>query len=522
MSTLSASILKYQLGQVLAAEDVLAVEEPLGIAVIYGPERRRKNLAVTMRTPGQDEELALGFLFTEGIIRRADEVLDIRRDDDNRVTVLLHQEVLLDIQSLERNFYTTSSCGVCGKASIEAVQLSLGTRTSTSSAWQVPATLLHQLPGTLRRQQRLFEQTGGLHAAALFSQEGALLAVREDVGRHNALDKLIGTALQSGKVPLRHYLLLLSGRASFELIQKAGMAGLGFVAAVGAPSSLAVQLANEMDITLVLVLSVSGCAFRRAVSTRNIPYAQADTARGIKEKQLSVFAPRKRNNSRNVLLFIHGGNWNSGTKDLYSFLGNRMARKGVVLVVIDYPLSPEANYDQMAAYSARAVHWVQQNISRYGGNPDRIFVSGHSAGGHLASLISLRNEYFDSLRTRNPIKGTILIDAAGLDMYGYLREKGYGEGHTYMKTFTADPQEWKKASPILHLHENMPPMLIYRGGKTYPSIEKSTEKFIPALKNYVPSPRYKVQPGKRHIGMITQFFFTWNPRYREILRFMEE
>ncbi|HEV7350778.1 formate dehydrogenase accessory sulfurtransferase FdhD [Telluribacter sp.] len=251
MSTLSTAIRKYRNGQVLDTDDVLAVEEPLGIAVLYGPERKRKNLAVTMRTPGQDEELALGFLFTEGIIRRADEVLDIRRDDANRVTILLHEEVLLDLQSLERNFYTTSSCGVCGKASIEAVQLAAGTRIGTSSEWQVPAALLHQLPGTLRQQQRLFEQTGGLHAAALFDREGTLLAVREDVGRHNALDKLIGSVLRSAQVPLSQHLLLLSGRASFELIQKAGMAGLGFVAAVGAPSSLAVQLAEELEMTLV-------------------------------------------------------------------------------------------------------------------------------------------------------------------------------------------------------------------------------------------------------------------------------
>ncbi|WP_247236116.1 formate dehydrogenase accessory sulfurtransferase FdhD [Telluribacter sp. SYSU D00476] len=247
--TLHTSIHKYRDGQLRAADDVLAVEEPLGIAVLYGPDRKRKNLAVTMRTPGHDEELALGFLFTEGIIRRADEVVELRRDDDNRVTVILREEVLLDVQSLDRNFYTTSSCGICGKASIEAIQVTSELR--THAEWHISPALLHLLPDRLRQQQSLFEHTGGLHASALFDQSGQLLSIREDVGRHNALDKLIGSALRSNQLPLSQYLLLLSGRASFELIQKAGMAGITFIAAVGAPSSLAVQLAEELGITLV-------------------------------------------------------------------------------------------------------------------------------------------------------------------------------------------------------------------------------------------------------------------------------
>jgi acetyl esterase/lipase len=271
-----------------------------------------------------------------------------------------------------------------------------------------------------------------------------------------------------------------------------------------------------------LFVSTSGCVFRRVVRTKDLAYVKADAATRKAEQRLNIFAPRKPKELKNVLVFIHGGRWNSGDKDQYDFFGNRWARKGVVTVIIDYPLSPQASYNQMATSAAQAVQWVQQNIRQYGGDPNRIFVSGHSAGGHLASLISLRNEYFDSLQIKNPIKGTILIDAAGLDMYGYLQEQGFEDGHTYLKTFTANPQEWKKASPIFHLHENMPPMLIYRGGSTYSSIEKSTEKFVSALKNYVPRPRYQVQPGKGHIGMITQFFFTWNPRYDEILRFMEE
>lgn len=220
-------------------------------------------------------------------------------------------------------------------------------------------------------------------------------------------------------------------------------------------------------------------------------------------------------------MFIHGGNWNSGKRSLYSFLGNRMARKGIVTVVIEYPLSPQATYNDMATTAAQSVKWVQENIREYGGDPDKIFVSGHSAGGHLAALIAIRNEYFDSLGIANPIQGAILIDAAGLDMYGYLKEQQREEGHTHLNTFTTNQENWKAASPLYHLHSDMPPLLIYRGGETYPSIIKSNEKFVKALKVYVPEPHYHIQEDKKHIPMITQFFWTWNPRYDGIIHFME-
>jgi dipeptidyl aminopeptidase/acylaminoacyl peptidase len=236
---------------------------------------------------------------------------------------------------------------------------------------------------------------------------------------------------------------------------------------------------------------------------------------------LNIFTPGKKKELKNVLIFIHGGNWNSGNKSLYSYLGSRMARKNVITVIIDYPLSPKANYHQMATSAVTAVQWVQHNIDRYGGDPNRIFVSGHSAGGHLAALITLQKEYFNKLNIPNPIKGCILIDAAGLDMYGYLKEENKGEGHTYLQTFTSDPEEWKKASPIFHLHEEMQPFLIYRGEKTYPSIIKSTEKFVKVLSTLTPTPRYYVLKRKRHIPMITQFLWTWNPLYKEITDFMK-
>ncbi len=198
-----------------------------------------------------------------------------------------------------------------------------------------------------------------------------------------------------------------------------------------------------------------------------------------------------------------------------------MARKGAVTVIIEYPLSPAANYNEMAIASATAVNWVHSNIMKYGGNPEKIFVSGHSAGGHLAALITVREEYFDSIGVESPLKGAILIDAAGLDMYGYLKEEKLPEGHSYLKTFTSDPKIWKEASPMYHLHNGMPPLLIYRGEKTYPSILKSNEKFIKTLKPYVPSVNYKVLKNKKHIPMILQFFWTWNPIYDEIIEFMK-
>jgi acetyl esterase/lipase len=159
-----------------------------------------------------------------------------------------------------------------------------------------------------------------------------------------------------------------------------------------------------------------------------------------------------------------------------------MARKNVLTVIIDYPKSPLANYDEMAMDAAKAVKWVKENIERYGGDPNAIFISGHSAGGHLSALITVSNEYFDKLGIVSPVKGIILIDAAGLDMYSYLEEENLKTGNTFLQTFTTNPATWKKASPLYHLHKGMPPMLIYRGGKTYPSIEASNEKFVAALK----------------------------------------
>ncbi len=241
----------------------------------------------------------------------------------------------------------------------------------------------------------------------------------------------------------------------------------------------------------------------------------------LPEKQLNVFAPKKADGKNPVMLFIYGGSWNSGNKDIYNFLGSRLARKGIVAVIIDYPLSPDYQVHDMAKASAQAVKWTNENINSYGGNPDRIFVSGHSAGGHLASLISVRNEYFDTLGMENPIKGTILIDAAGLDMYWFLNEMNYEPGTKY-QAFTDDPQVWKDTSPIYYLDEKDPPMLIMMGGRTLPGIEKTTERFLKEYKKIEPEPNFHLQKWKKHVPMIAQFIYTPNKVYRWIEEFMED
>jgi acetyl esterase/lipase len=266
----------------------------------------------------------------------------------------------------------------------------------------------------------------------------------------------------------------------------------------------------------VLAASLPSCAFKCITRTKDITYSKNDS----RSHQLNVFAPRKKSTLNEVLIFVHGGSWNKGKKSLYNFLGSRMSRKGVVVVIPDYPVSPSDTYYGMAIAVSQAVLWVRQNIQQYGGDPDRIYISGHSAGGHLAALVSIRNGYFDTLGTTSPIKGTILIDAAGLDMYGYLSEAKLPSDHTYFNTFTRDPATWKDASPLYHLHNDIPPMLIYRGEKTYPSIIKSHQKFVEALKPFGGA-QYQILKGKKHVAMITQFFRTWNPRYDEIIMFMK-
>lgn len=241
------------------SSDVLAVEEPLEIRIGLNVNGKieHKAVSITMRTPGDDHSLAAGFLFTEGIVRSREQITRIRscgipakaNQAQNTVVVELAAGTEVDLKRLERNFYTTSSCGVCGKSSIEA--LHTGVQTVADSDIRVNRDLIQQLPSSLLAAQDIFQTTGGLHASVLFDLDGRVDVVAEDVGRHNALDKVIGMKFLSGATPLSESILMVSGRASFELVQKALMAGIPVLAAIGAPSSLAVELAAEFGMTLL-------------------------------------------------------------------------------------------------------------------------------------------------------------------------------------------------------------------------------------------------------------------------------
>jgi FdhD protein len=256
-SVTSVSIIRAEAGTALPADDILVTEEPLEIRLGHGPldDRHEFRLSVTMRTPGSDEELALGFLLTEGILSDAAQVVRVAHCEDvkdeergNVVRVELQPGLELDSARWQRNFYTTSSCGVCGKSSIEAVHAQCN---KSIRPWgEVDPGFITMLPDRMRAAQTVFKHTGGIHAAALFDREGKLLLLREDVGRHNAVDKVIGAALLGG-VSVHACAMLVSGRAGFELVQKCAVAGIPLMAAVGAPSSLAVQLARDRGLTLI-------------------------------------------------------------------------------------------------------------------------------------------------------------------------------------------------------------------------------------------------------------------------------
>jgi FdhD protein len=256
-STQTLSINQVRDQELTSYSDTLVVEEPLEIRLEFGPHEKRikKTISITMRTPGHDFERAVGFLFTEGILRNRQDLQNVEfcGPSKNVVRVELKSEVTFDVKSLERHFYTSSSCGVCGKTSIEALRVQTNSQQKKTSKkeFKIRSSLIHGLSQKLRKAQTLFDSTGGIHGCAAFNAQGDLLASREDVGRHNALDKLIGFYFLNEKLPLDQEILLVSGRASFELVQKASMAGFKIFAAVGAPSSLAVELAKETEMTLL-------------------------------------------------------------------------------------------------------------------------------------------------------------------------------------------------------------------------------------------------------------------------------
>jgi FdhD protein len=267
-SSAAASICRIDHDVADTTVDLVAVEEPLEIQLTFGPSdaRRTKSITVTMRTPGHDEELAAGFLLTEGVLEDSSQILSFDSavgaaatgnescalPDSSRgniVRVEIAEDVAIRLATLERNFYTTSSCGICGKASLLALRSVCPPRRRNELS--ISAEAIYTLPKLLRESQPVFAATGGLHGAALFHADGTLVLSREDVGRHNAVDKLLGNQFLAEVIPLRDKILMLSGRISFELMQKAVMAGIPMVVAVGAPSSLAVKVAQDFDITLV-------------------------------------------------------------------------------------------------------------------------------------------------------------------------------------------------------------------------------------------------------------------------------
>lgn len=240
-------------------DDLLVVEEPMEIRLFdeLDGEARERSIAVTMRTPGQDLELALGFLFTEGIVTTYDDVAQIRHCEDetednpeNIVKVYLQKGKNFDLEKLQRNFYTASSCGVCGKNSIDAI-FNQDCRIVEANTPLIDSALIRRIPDQIRQKQLVFKHTGGLHGAAILSEDGKVKVLREDIGRHNAVDKVIGYSLFKYEVPLGNSMLYVSGRAGFELVQKAAAGGIPIMIAVGAPSTLAVETARTFNITLI-------------------------------------------------------------------------------------------------------------------------------------------------------------------------------------------------------------------------------------------------------------------------------
>ena len=265
-------------------------------------------------------------------------------------------------------------------------------------------------------------------------------------------------------------------------------------------------------IALGFSLLFSNCVVKK----KNIVYSKEH------DLKLDVYSPKKVDKPKPVLVFIHGGNWIHGKKTIYKFFGKGFAKKGIVTVIINYRLGPNATYDSLTTNSAMALKWVRQNISRYKGDTNNIFVSGHSAGAHLAALIATDDSYFNQLNIKNPIRGTILIDAFGLDMYTYLSNAKSDYSKRYYPLFSKDPEIWKKGSPIFHFKKNMPPFLLFVGTKTVPTIIEGTTNFLKALQPYQPGAPLVIVKGKRHIGMIFQFLNKRNKGYKDIIGFINK
>lgn len=273
--------------------------------------------------------------------------------------------------------------------------------------------------------------------------------------------------------------------------------------------------------TLFIILGLSSCAFQSIHRSKNITYLEADSVQNLPEKQLNVFY-QKKGKDLPVMIFIHGGSWNKGRKEIYDFMGSRLARRDVITVIIDYPLAPDYQLPAMELASVKAVKWVYENIENFGGDKDNIFISGHSAGGHLAALAAIKKEPYEKLGFTNPLKGVILNDPAGLDWYWFLNErKGEPDGEDNYDAFTDDPTVWKEYSPIYFIDGNEIPMLIMEGEQTYPGIRLTIDRFRKRAVETETELDYSLYKKTKHIPMVTQFFWTWSKGYDDVLNFIE-
>ncbi|GAA4397968.1 alpha/beta hydrolase [Nibrella viscosa] len=282
------------------------------------------------------------------------------------------------------------------------------------------------------------------------------------------------------------------------------------------------QVPLSLIFIIPLILLISEYATARASRrTKDIPYvAAAESDFSPERHTLDVYSPRD-GKGHPVVVFIHGGSWNSGSKNTYTFIGRRLAKLGVVGVIINYRLAPAVEVPAMADDCARAVAWTQQHIADYGGDPNRIYVLGHSAGGGLAALLATKDDLFTSKGiAQNPVKGAILDDPAGLDMFDYLQKMEYPNDEQYLVPFGKDSTVWRTVSALYHLQPDTPPMLVYVGERTYPSILNSTAKFRRRLQQLGIRHQFTMLPGKSHIGMVLQLFWKDNVIYRDLLRFV--
>ena len=271
-------------------------------------------------------------------------------------------------------------------------------------------------------------------------------------------------------------------------------------------------------ILLMIFLSLSFIVSCSSKKNSNVSYQSTAEGNSVISPKLNVFLPRKSASvPAPVLIFVHGGNWNSGRKGTYDLLGRNFAKKGIITVIPDYTLSPIANYDVMTKEIAGVIQWTKKNISQYNGDPNHIFITGHSAGGHLGALAVMNPKYgIDP----SSISGIILNDAAGLDMKNYLEGNPPTTQDDYLATWTASPEQWKAASPIHFIDKNTPPFLIYVGDKTYNSIKVANSRFIKALQSFQPNVT-PVRLNKKHVPMVLQYFHPWSERFDEIAAFMK-